>query len=230
MEQAGEPSGGAGVEDGTHVRLVAISSSYGAGGGRIGRQLADRLQVPFIDRAIPAAVAHALAVGIDEAELHDEQVPARWLERLLSGFLAADTGAPTSVPARTPTAEDFRRATEEVLLRQAKTGEGVIVGRAGVVLLRNERGVLRVRLDGPQNARIRQAMDLQGIDEQTATHRLRELDRAHLAYAKHFYGVDIRDPRLYHVIVDSTSIPLATCTEMLYAAASALRAPKSSGP
>src|SRR5436309_5417634 len=46
-----------------------------------------------------------------------------FLERILSGFIGTDVGAPTAVPAETFTREDFRRATEEILRRQAETGE-----------------------------------------------------------------------------------------------------------
>ena len=35
------------------MSLVALSASYGAGGSVIGPALAERLDVPFIDRAIP---------------------------------------------------------------------------------------------------------------------------------------------------------------------------------
>ena len=35
------------------MTLVAISASFGAGGSRIGPALAERLGVPFLDRAIP---------------------------------------------------------------------------------------------------------------------------------------------------------------------------------
>ena len=42
------------------TRLIALSAAYGAGGSIIGPALADRLGVPFLDRAIPLAVADRL--------------------------------------------------------------------------------------------------------------------------------------------------------------------------
>ena len=44
------------------MTLVALSASYGAGGSVIGSALAEPLGVPFIDRAIPLAVADHLHV------------------------------------------------------------------------------------------------------------------------------------------------------------------------
>jgi cytidylate kinase len=204
------------------VTLVALSASYGAGGSRVGPALAQRLGVPFVDRAIPTAVAEQLSVPFDEAVAHDEQSAPSFIERMLGGFLGSDTGAPTPLPAQAMSGEDFRRATEEVLCRQAETGEGVILGRGGAVVLRDHPRALRVRLDGPVELRVQQAVRLQGVDLETARQTVRRLDRAHAAYLKQFYGVDIDDPTLYHLRIDSTAMPLETCVELIVVAASAL--------
>jgi cytidylate kinase len=118
--------------------------------------------------------------------------------------------------------EDFRRATEEVLCSQARTGKGVILGRGGAVVLRDDPRALRVRLDGPLERRVRQAMRVQNVDEATARETVRRLDRAHAAYLKQCYGVDIHDPALYHLQVDSTAIPLEPCVELIALAARSL--------
>jgi cytidylate kinase len=204
------------------MSLVALSGAYGAGGSRIGPALAARLDVPFLDRAIPAGVAEELAVPFEDAEAHDERMSASWLERMLSGFVWHDVAAAAAIPSPESSAADFARATEAVLLRQAATGRGVILGRGAAILLREDPRVLRVRLDGPRERRVRQAMAVEGIDESSARERLRRLDRTHEAYVRHFYGVDICDPRSYHLVLDSTSIPIDTCVEILVAAARAI--------
>src|SRR5438445_1458555 len=115
--------------------LVTLSASYGSGGGRIGRAVADCLGVPFVDRVIPLGVAERLDVPLDDVVAHDQKVGS-WLERMLRSFVAVDTGTPTPLAAEDFSADEFRRATEEVISRQAATGAGVILGRAGAVLLR----------------------------------------------------------------------------------------------
>jgi Cytidylate kinase-like family len=206
------------------VTLVALSASYGAGGSVIGPALAERLDVPFVDRAIPLAVADRLNVPYDDAAAHDQHVSTGWLERVLSGFMGGDTGAPAPLPADTVTADDFRRATEEVLLEQAATGEGVFLGRGSVVLLRGDPRVLRVRLDGPVERRVQQAMGLdRGLDREAAERALNQFDRTHAAYLQQFYGVDVCDPKLYHLALDSTAIDLEACVELIVRAAGGLR-------
>ena len=203
------------------MTLVALSASYGAGGSVIGPALADRLGVPFLDRAIPIAVASQLDVPLDQAEAY-EQASESFLDRLLRGFVGTDVGVPAPVPAEAFTSEDFRRATEDVLLRQARTGEGVILGRAAVVVLRDHPGVLRVRLEGPRERRVRQAMVLGGVDEDAANAALERVDRTHGEYARQFYGADIRDPSLYHLVLDSTAIALDACVELIALSAESL--------
>jgi cytidylate kinase len=201
------------------MTLVAISASYGAGGSQIAPALAERLGVPFVDRAIPMAVAEELDISYDDAATLDQQLGRSWLERVLSGFIGGDTGVPSPAPAATVTSDDFRRATEEALVTQAATGRGVILGRGAVVVLRDDPRALRVRLDGPADRRLEQAMRLGNTDRETAERAMKRLDRVHFDYAKHFYGIELRDISLYHVVLDSTALPFETCVDLLAAAA-----------
>jgi cytidylate kinase len=204
------------------MTLVALSAAYGTGGSRVAPALAERLGVPFLDRAIPLAVAERLDVPYDDAAAHDDQPRSGRLERLLRGFVGGDTLAPGPVLPEGVQAEDFRDATEAELRRQAATGEGVLLGRASVIVLRDEPRVLRARLDGPAEARLRQTVGLWGLDEQTARRAMQATDQAHADYARRFYGTDLRDPSLYHVVLDTTALGLDAAVDILAAAARSL--------
>jgi cytidylate kinase len=201
--------------------LVALSASYGAGGSRVGPALAERLGVPFLDRAIPFAVSERLEVDIETAQQHDERLGGGRLERILRGFIGQNVGAPVPIASEMTIDEDFRRATEDVLLTQAASGDRVILGRGAVIVLRNRPGVLRARLDGPPDRRAVQAARLASIDPDEARRTLRRLDRAHADYTRRFYGADICDPELYDIVLDSTRIDLDSCVELLEVAARA---------
>ncbi|HET8977199.1 MAG TPA: cytidylate kinase-like family protein [Solirubrobacteraceae bacterium] len=206
------------------MTLVAISAAYGAAGSHIGPALADRLGVPFVDRGIALAVAERLDVPYDDALGHEQPSGGSLLERLLSGFLGADTGAPAPLPADTVSAEDFHRASEEVLRSRAATGEGVILGRGAVAALRGDPRVLRVRLTGPVERRIQQALRLGTGDRESAERALRRLDRAHAEYLRQFYDVDIDDPGLYHLTVDATAFSPEVVVTLIETALDALPA------
>jgi cytidylate kinase len=186
------------------MTLVTLSASYGAGGSRLGPDLAAHLGVPFLDRAIPSAVAEHLAVPLDEALEHDES-PGSLLTHIRSSL------------ALSPEHDEsyFRLETERVLREHAATGKAVVLGRAAAVVLRDDQRALHVRLDGPVERRIAQTMAIEGIDRHTAERRLKQNDKAREAYVRHFYGIDARDPHLYHLVVDSTALPFDACIELI---------------
>ena len=201
--------------------MVAQSASYGAGGSRVGPALAERLGVPFLDRAIPFAVSQRLDVDVETAHEHNERLGGGRLERILRGFIGQNVGAPVPIASEMTIDEDFRRATEEVLLGQAESGEGVILGRGAAIVLRDRPDVLRARLDGPADRRAAQAARLAGIELDEAQEALKRLDRAHAEYTRRFYAADICDPGLYDIVLDSTRIDLEKCVELLEVAARA---------
>jgi cytidylate kinase len=205
------------------MTLITLSAPYGAGGSQVGPEVARRLGVPFVDRAIPTAVAERLSVPLDEAVERDESAGGAltrmtvWLGQVGQAF-----GAPGAVPVESIEEEDFRRATEHVLREQARAeGGAVLLGRAGAIVLRDEPGALHVRLDGPEEARIAQGMSLEGVDRATAERHVSDTDKARRAYVQHFYDADARDPSLYHLVIDSTAIPLGACAELIAGAARA---------
>jgi cytidylate kinase len=200
---------------------VTISASYGANGDRIGHGVAERLNLPFLDRAIPAAVARQLKLSEDTAETLDQRAPSRW-DRIAASFTGVDasySGVPF-LATQGESADTFRAATESVLRQVAETTGAVILGRAGMVVLGDRSDVLRVRLDGPVEARIAQAVE-NGTDEQTARATQRDADAARQHYAKYFYNVSQDDVSLYHLIIDATALPADTCVELITTAAKA---------
>lgn len=199
--------------------VVTISSSYGAGGAVIGPAVADALGLPYFDRAIPVAVAGQLAMAISEAEARDERPPTR-SERLISALanMSVPLGpVPVTQPYDSRTA--YCRATEDVLAEIAAGPGGVVLGRAGMAVLAEHPNVLRVRLGGPVEARIAQAMAHQGVDDATARTQQRDTDRARDLYAHTFYGVRQDDTRLYQLVLDSTDLSFEVCNSIIVQAA-----------
>jgi hypothetical protein len=194
---------------------VTISASYGARGDQVARGVADRLGLPFLDRAIPASAAHQLAESGDIAESLDERVPGRW-ERMAIGFaVTALPAGPIQLPivvVQTP--EEFRAADTEMMRGMADTSGAVILGRAGMVVLGGRPDVLCVCLDGPVDARIAQVVS-GGKDEAVARMEQREIDKARQAYARVFFAARQDDPRLYHVMLDSTVLSAETCVRII---------------
>jgi cytidylate kinase len=202
---------------------ITISAGYGAGGSIIAPEVARQLGLPLLDRAISSHVAAQLRVSVQEAHggVIKRSGPGRFLAvlaPLAGGVLGAGTDC--APPEAFPPPDDaalFREQAEAIMRKALVTG-AVILGRAGGAAFRDEPGVLRVRLFGPEEARIAQAARIEDVDAVTARQRLPEVDRARAQYVMRLYGFDIDDPELYHLQIDTTAMPIEAGVGLITAA------------
>ncbi|HEY4006618.1 MAG TPA: cytidylate kinase-like family protein [Pseudonocardia sp.] len=204
------------------MHVITLSAAYGAGGGLIGRAAAERLGVPFLDRAIPAKVASDLGVTLEDALARDERVKG-WLHRLLTAAapMSSDymVGATPPRVALLPDTE-YVTCTRGAIHDTVREHGGVILGRAAAMVLRDHPTALHVRLDGDPERRIRQAMRTLHIGEHEARNAQVQNDNARTSYVRHFYRADATDPAHYHLLLDSTRLSFDTCVELIVTAAS----------
>jgi hypothetical protein len=201
--------------------VVTVSASFGAGGAEIAPAVAVRLGLPFHDRVIPAQVAGRLGVPVAEAEANDETV-ARGLWRLVSSLGTMPDPVGGVLPTSTlPDERAYRLQTERVLAEIAAGPGGVVLGRAAAMVLRDRADVLHVRLDGPPDRRLADAVAHSGRPEDEVRAARDAADRARVAYVRHFYRCDPGEARHYHLVVDSTAIPHATVVDLVVSAARA---------
>ncbi|MGV9307765.1 MULTISPECIES: cytidylate kinase-like family protein [unclassified Nonomuraea] len=208
------------------MRVVTISATYGTAGSVIGPAVAERLGVPFVDRAIPSAVAQELGCSLEEALVHDDRAE-HGLGRLLSGAMRLPTvtfgGVDMYLPGSMPLApEEFVNRTERMIKETARATGGVFLGRAGALVLADHPGALHVRLDAPLRRRVLQTAALAEVSEREARRVVEDNDRARSAYVRHFYRADPADPQHYQLVIDSTTIPVRVCVELVVTAAEAL--------
>ena len=71
------------------------------------------------------------------------------------------------------------------------------------------------RQRGRQQPPVAQGAAVEGISREEAGQRLRAADKARTAYVRRLYRCDPADPALYHLVIDSTAIPLDTVTELI---------------
>lgn len=201
--------------------VVTISAAYGAAGAEVARAVAERLGMPFHDRAIPAQVAGRLGVSVAEAEANDETV-ARGLWRLVASLGTMPDPVGGVLPtAALPDARAYREQTERVLAEIADRAGGVVLGRAGAMVLGERPDVLHVRLDGPPRRRLDAACERSGRPRDEVRREMDANDRTRHAYVQHFYRCDPAVARHYHLVVDSTALPVETVVDLIVAAARA---------
>jgi hypothetical protein len=201
--------------------VVTFSAAYGAAGAEVAATVAERLGLPFHDRAIPAQVAGRLGVSVAEAEANDETV-VRGLWRLVASLGTMPDPVGGVLPtAALPDARAYRDQTERLLAEIADGAGGVVLGRAGAMVLRDRPDVLHVRLDGPRERRLAAAVGRSGRSPEEVRREMEANDRAREAYVRHFYRCDAAAARHYHLVVDSTALPVDTVIDLVVTAARA---------
>ena len=217
-EPALAPPGPSLVRPSPGVLLITVSASYGAGGSVVGPALAGRLGLPFLQR-VTTSEGHLAQPGPCDEQLSMEEVKATPVHRLLAHFTQAMPAGPTQSPPSTHHQDEQLRGHGEAgIYRLLAAGGGVILDRAAAVVLGKDRG-FHVRLDGPAERRVAQGAVVEGISEEHARERLRAADKARAAYVRRLYRCDPADPSLYHLVIDSTAVPLDTVIELILVAA-----------
>ena len=206
---------------------VTISAGYGTGGSVIARLVAEALGVPLIDRAISVEVAAELQTTVAEAEdASFTRSRADWFLSLLaplaSGVLGAGTDAAPAEATPVPTDADLFRDRAEKIMRESCATGVVILGRAGGAAFRDEPDVLRVRLFGKKAACVAHAARTQHLDATAAEKQLARVNAARAHYVRRLYGVDIDDPALYTLQLDSTVLGEDASAQLIAAAYRAL--------
>ena len=211
------------------TRLVTVSASYGAGGSVVAPALADRLGVPFLNRATTRSGAIEGPEPCFE-RLVPEEADLTPVHRLLASFTQAMPVGPTqSPPSSHHHDHGLRRQCEEGIHRLEDAGAGVILGRAAAVVLGKEHG-FHVRLDGPPELRVVQGAAIEGVGLDQARRHREAADQARDTYVRRLYRTDPADRRHYHLVIDSTALPLGAVTELILQALSRFPAQLTTAP
>jgi cytidylate kinase len=208
--------------------LITVSATYGAGGSVVAPRLAGRLGIPFLQRVTTSAGALSEHGPSAERLSADERRIAP-VSRLFASLTQAMPAGPTLSPPSTHRQDDdLRRRVEAEIHRLVAGSRGVILGRAAAIVLGKDRGY-HVRLDGPSDLRLVQGAAIEGVGLDEARAHLRAADAARHAYVRHLYHVDPSDAEIYHLVIDSTAIPLDNVIDLIVMAVGSVK-PVAHGP
>ena len=199
--------------------LITVSAAYGTGGSVVAPALAHRLGVPFLDRV--TGPSGPLAPSPRRERLTAEEARRAPAHRLIASFTHAMPAGPTlSPPPSRHHDDEIRRGFEAEIFELVARGRGVILGRAAAVVLGHDRG-FHVRLDGPGHHRLAQGAQIEGVSVDEAHAHMAAADKVRTAYVRRLYRVDPTSSSLYHLVIDSTAIPLDNVVDLVLAASQA---------
>ena len=186
------------------MALIALSSQLGAGGPEIGLALSQRLGYRYVDQELLQDAG--LRYGLAEEKLsHLDDAKPSFFERF-------DT-------------ETRRHITvlQTTLLELAELDNAVLMRGGGQWLLRGVPHVLRVRLIAPFDYRVKQwikrqaATSRETYNQRAAAQLVRNDDNEKAGRMRYLYEVDLSDPMLYELMINTEMLRCDAIVEMIEA-------------
>lgn len=181
-------------------RVITISREFGAGGESLGERLAERLEWQLLDRRLVEQVAAAAHVDPELVTRFDERCDS-WLHSLAKHMFSYGAIEGVNEPPDVFDAESLASRSRRVIEQAASLGDCVIVGRGAQCALSGRADVLHVFVFAPAEERLRRARERGHHGDLPA---LMAVDRDRSDFLRTVYGRDWRDPRLYHLMLNST--------------------------
>jgi cytidylate kinase len=205
------------------MSVITVSRELGSRGTDIAHKVAEDLGHECLDRELIAEIARQAGVGEEHVSGKEDNISGR--PRIVGPEMAAFFRRQRYTSPRPREAlEDqaYIELVRKLIYDRAETGNVVVLGRGGQMVLRNWRGALHVYITAPLEVRVARVAKDRGTGHQLAERLIRDSDRRRKDYIRHFYNnADWRNPRYYHLIVDTGRIPPETAAGIIGQAAQA---------
>jgi cytidylate kinase len=184
------------------MAIITISHQMGACGSEVGIGISQRLGYRYVDQELLQDAVRRYGLAEEKLSHLDESKPS-----LFERF-DAET-------------RHYITILQTTLLEFAEVDNVVLMGRGGQWLLRGIPHVLRVRLIAPFEHRVRQwikrTAELTGETpgQRAAADFVRRDDSEKKGRMRYLYEVDVDDPTLYDIIVNTEKLPHDAAVEMI---------------
>jgi cytidylate kinase len=120
-----------------------------------------------------------------------------------------------TVPPLSASLEGYVRMVGLVIRGLAHEGNVLLLGRGGQVLLKDHPGTLHIQTVAPLAHRVEVLMTRHALNKRGAQSRVRASDRARFDYLRRYHNVDWLDPTLYHLVINTARVPIATAVNLI---------------
>ena len=185
--------------------VITISREVGSGGRTVGRKLAEKLGVRFLDKQLIQKLVDMF--GLTEGEI--ERIKGKkqnWWEDLFSR-ISPEFGSEMFIPRGLEeppviTSEEIFACEKQVILSLAEENSCVIAGRSGFFILKDHPNKLDVFIRASRKNRIERVMRRQELTEKEAEKVIDFVDKARENYIQKFASTSRYDMRNYDLILN----------------------------
>ena len=197
-----------------HQPFVTISRQAGAGAETVANLLAQKLDAKSAKDEQPWTVFDKNLIA---KVLEDQNMPqeiARHVHEDKDTTLKALVGELLGIH---PSMWTIFHHTSDTILKLARIGRCIIVGRGGNIITAKLKGGLHVRLVAPESVRLAHLKEHFKMDDKTAQKFLHDEDAGRRRYVKTNFERDIDDPLLYDAVLNTASLGFERTADILAA-------------
>ena len=188
--------------------VITISREIGTGGGSVGRKLAEKLNVNYINKQLMQALEEKFNLTSSGIE-HLKNKKKHWFTDLFEQVAPAPK-ATIEVGGykfskdfqEAVTVEDIYQAEKEILNAIADEGSCVITGRSAFFVLKDRPNKVDVFITASKEARIERIMAKQNMTKEQAVKLIDKVDEGRDNYVKRYTNLSRYDMRNYDLILD----------------------------
>jgi cytidylate kinase len=188
--------------------VITISREVGSGGGAVGRKLAEKLNVNYINKQLIQALEERFNLTSSGIE-HLKNKKKHWFTDLFEQVAPAPK-ATIKVGGYTfnrefqeaVTVEDIYEAEKEILNAIADEGSCIITGRSAFFVLKDRPNKVDIFITASKEARIERIMAKQEKTKEEAVKLIESIDNGRDNYVKRYTGLSRYDMRNYDLILD----------------------------
>ena len=186
--------------------VITINRELGSGGRTIGRKLAEKLGVKFLDKALVEGLVDTLGLSVEEIEKRKGR-KQNWLTELLESMAAIQPTPRPFVPDLQPisylvTTNDIFEVESRLLRDIASQESCVVMGRSGFFILKDLPNKTSIFITASPEHRISRVMARQGLGRADAEKAIKAVDEGRENYTKHYSGTSRYDTRNYDLVLN----------------------------
>ena len=185
--------------------VITINRELGSGGRTVGRILAEKLGVPYYDKAIQKPLEEKFNMTSEEIE-HLKGNNRSWWEDFKRVLILGESAANSfdyydEERKELLTSEAVLKAEKEILYSIAIEESCVIAGRSAFFALNGYPNHLSVLIQASLNYRVKRLMDKRSISEKEAKKIIKEVDETREEYLKNNAHTSRYDTRNYDLVI-----------------------------
>jgi len=188
--------------------VITINRELGSGGRTIGEKLAQKLGVPFYDKAVITALKEKYDLSTEEIERLKGQQHNWWADFKRSLKIMPSYSAPNIIPKNTAMpdfliTDDLFQSETEILKGIAEDESCIIAGRSGFFIFRQHPNHLSILIQASMDYRINRLVKKRGISCEEAQQIISEVDKGRENYVKKYTGTSRYDTRNYDLVINA---------------------------